>query len=204
MILSGIEDSLFLIDVSFKRREGTIRHVMPAIDLSYEGGAHRNRGMCSVPRAHSWIDFSLSLDEWDNYKIILFAKDRKDDKSWENLKVSSKGEIPRAIERAIVCLSEDAPDAMGTGSHILHVILNDQAKSKSQLDCPRHALRATMDHEEEVSSAAEEASGVLDVVVSSTMAGLESEFLPDAYRPLFHDTALQNPLYAKYKKRQKL
>ncbi|CAJ1948967.1 unnamed protein product [Cylindrotheca closterium] len=186
-------------------REGTIRHVMPAIDLSYDGGAHRNRGMCSVPRAHSWIDFSLSMDEWENYKIMMFAKDTKDDKSWENLKVSPIGEIPRAIERATVCLSEDAPDEMGTGSHILHVILSDESNTESQLDCPRHALRVTMD-DEEVSSAnaAEEASGVLDVVVSSTIAGVESEFLPDAYRPLFDDTALQNPLYAKYKQRQRL
>mmetsp|Transcript_19677 Transcript_19677/g.48369 ORF Transcript_19677/g.48369 Transcript_19677/m.48369 type:complete len:314 (-) Transcript_19677:16-957(-) len=185
-------------------REGTIRHVMPAIDLSYEGGAHRNRGMCSVPRAHSWIGFSLSLDEWENYNIVLSAKDRKENKTWENLKVSPKGEISRAIERAIMCLSEDAPDEIGTGSHIIHVILNGEGKVKNHLECPRHALRVTMDDEEELSSAAEEASGVLDVVVSSTIAGSESEYLPDAYRPLFDDTALQNPLYTKYKQRQKL
>lgn len=146
-------------------RDGIIRHVMPAVDLSYDGGAHRNRGMCSVPRAHSWIDFALSLDEWENYNIVVSAKDSKEDKSWKNLGVSSKGEISRAIERATIFLSGDAPDRIGSGSHILHVILNDETSDPTQLECPRYALRATMDDEEEY------ASGVLDVVVSSIMAG---------------------------------
>ncbi|KAL3943674.1 MAG: hypothetical protein SGBAC_002254 [Bacillariaceae sp.] len=146
----------------------------------------------------------MSLDEWEHYNIVLSGKDRKGDNSWEILKVSSKGEISRAIERAILYLCEDAPNEMGTGSLILHVILDDESDVKNQLNCPRHALRAIMDDEEVLSSAAEEASGVLDVVVSSTLAGSESEYLPDAYRPLFDDTALQNPLYTKYKQRKKL
>ena len=77
------------------------------------------------------------------------------------------------------------------------------------------------------SGAEQEASGILDVVVSSTMAGsgkfrpllnnisavcaklepnmfsfAESEFLPDAYQQLFDDTSLRNPRYEKYKQRQ--
>lgn len=145
---------------------------MPAIDLSYHGGIHRNRGMCSVPRAHSWIDFTLSLDEWENYNIVLSAKDDKDDKSWKSLKISSNGEISLAIEKAIMFLSGDAPGEIGSGSHILHVILNEERNEKPPLECPRNALRATMsDTQGEYGFSVDEASGVLDVVVSSTTAG---------------------------------
>ena len=81
-----------------------IRHVMPAVDLSFHNGQHRNRGMCSVPRAHSWIDFSLSLDEWENYKIIVSSKERQEE-TWKQITTSTEGAISGAIERAMMLKS---------------------------------------------------------------------------------------------------
>ena len=40
-------------------RDGTLRHVFPAVDMGVRG--FRNRGMRTVPRAHSWLTFGASL-----------------------------------------------------------------------------------------------------------------------------------------------
>jgi hypothetical protein len=177
---------------------------MPAVDLSFDGGVHRNRGVCSVPRAHSWIDFSLSLDEWENYKIILSSKEEKDGDSWKEIESSKPGDIVGAIERATRCLSESAPEELGTGSHIINVVFHvSDDDRKEALECPRNDLRVAMIDDYDFLQNAGDASGVLEVVISSIMAGSESEFLPEAYKPLYDDGTLRNPLYAKFKQGQK-
>jgi hypothetical protein len=172
---------------------------MPAVDLAFDGRVHRNRGMCSVPRAHSWIDFSLSLDEWENFKIVLSSKE-KDESDWTKLAVSSPNSISGAIERAVLFLSETAPDALGVGSHILNVILTIDGDDLA-LECPRNEMRVLMDDDDFIDDP-EAASGVLEVAISSSIAGSESEYLPYAYKPLYENESLRNPLYAKFKKRQ--
>jgi hypothetical protein len=173
---------------------------MPAVDLSFDGGVHRNRGVCSVPRAHSWIDFSLSLDEWENYKIILSSKEEKDGDSWKEIESSKPGDIAGAIERASRCLSESAPGDLGTGSHIMNVVFDDRKKA---LECPKNEMRVAMIDDYDFLENADDASGALEVVISSIMAGSESEYLPEAYKPLYDDESFRNPLYEKFKQGQK-
>ena len=196
---TGISHTCFLIFVFlfcfFSSRDGMIRHVMPAVDLSFHNGQHRNRGMCSVPRAHSWIDFSLSLDEWENYKIIVSSKERQEE-TWKQITKSTEGAISGAIERAMICLSSNAPDELGSGSHIVNVVMES-----SSVECPKNELRVLMDDDDFVDNE-EAASGVLQVVISPTMAGSESEYLPEAYKPLYNDESLRNPLFAKFKQRK--
>lgn len=182
-------------------REGVIRHVMPAVDLSFGGGTHRNRGVCSVPRAHSWIDFSLSLDEWESYKIVLSAKEDKADPGWTELLSSQPGDIAMAIERATLCLSEAAPDEFGSGSHIMNVVLTNSEKAAENLECPRNEMKVIMEDDDFIDDA-QEPSGALQVVISPSIAGSESNYLPDAYKALYEDESLRNPLYEAFKKRQ--
>ena len=58
-------------------RSGIIRHVMPAVDISYDG-QYRNRGMNSVPRAHRWMDFSSMglINEWDRFNLKVLSRKR--------------------------------------------------------------------------------------------------------------------------------
>eukprot|EP00980_Cylindrotheca_fusiformis_P008424 scaffold1784_cov116-Cylindrotheca_fusiformis.AAC.4 len=186
-------------------RDGTIRHLMPAVDLSFEGGIHRNRGMCSVPRAHTWIDFTLSLDEWDNYKIILSSRaDGEDDTTdWNEISSSAPGDITGAIERAVFCLSESAPNSLGEGSHVVNVILDTSGDQGCELECPRGQMRVLMVDDDDFLETQHEESGALDVIISASMAGSESEYLPDAYKPLYNDPVFRNPLYSKFKQGQK-
>ena len=94
---------------------------MPAVDLSFDGGLHRNRGMCSVPRAHSRTDFTHSLDEWDNYEMVLGTK-KTGEESWKKVSTSSSGVLSKAIERAMVCLAETSLDELGECSHFVNVL----------------------------------------------------------------------------------
>ena len=173
-----------------------IRHVMPAVDVTFGDGQHRNRGMCSVPRAHAWIDFTNSLDEWNNYEITLEEK-KKDSTEWEELLSIPGIKLGKAIERAMVCLAESAPDEIGDGSHVINVLLEGECS-----ECPKTGseLRATMDDDDYLGDVPP--PGLLQVVVSAAAAGSDSEFLPEAYRPLFDDESLRNPRYAKFKQRQ--
>ena len=89
---------------------------------------------------------------------------------------------------------------MGEGSHFLNVILSVATDENEFVECPKTGteMRVTM-NDDNLVSGRDAAPGVLQVAVSASMAGSESEFLPEAYRPLFSDESLRNPLYAKFK-----
>eukprot|EP00529_Nitzschia_sp_RCC80_P031566 CAMPEP_0113519710 /NCGR_PEP_ID=MMETSP0014_2-20120614/43681_1 /TAXON_ID=2857 /ORGANISM="Nitzschia sp." /LENGTH=369 /DNA_ID=CAMNT_0000417479 /DNA_START=129 /DNA_END=1235 /DNA_ORIENTATION=+ /assembly_acc=CAM_ASM_000159 len=75
-------------------RQGVIRHIMPAVDVGYLSSSnsnsnsnddgdnnsgtksssvvtYRNRGMCSVPRSHTWMEF---LGRYGRFKLIASMK----------------------------------------------------------------------------------------------------------------------------------
>jgi hypothetical protein len=191
--------------LAHRSRNGEIRHLMPSVDLCFGSGLHRNRGLCSVPRAHAWIDFTTSLDEWENYRIVASEKKMTDDvdESWATIGSTEAGVITDALERTMVCLAESAPDEMGEGSHFINVPL--ECKESDALECPKtgYELRAILDDDDFLESPAP-APGVLQVAVSASMAGSESQYLPDTYKSLYNDETLRNPLYEKFKQRQEV
>jgi hypothetical protein len=188
-------------------RSGQIRHVLPSLDISYGNGSHRNRGLCSVPLAYNWVDFGflLSMGDYNRYQLKVLSRKQADDdegdegQSWDQLCSLPGDIISNAIERAIVCLAEVDSDDLGSGSHIIHVALDeaelfDMPKSKNDL---RVTIVETADRGEEDTEV-----GILEVAIVTTMSGSDSEYLPKAYEPLYGDETLKNPLYAKFKRRQ--
>ena len=97
----------------------------------------------------------------------------------------------------------DAPDELGDGSHIINVILDIDDEDTRMVECPKvgHEIRLTMDDDDLASPA--DAPGILQVAISATMAGSESDYLPEVYKELYSDESLRNPLYAKFKNRQR-
>ena len=174
-------------------RSGELRHAMPAIDISYGDGLHRNRGLCSVPIAHSWVDFgSLALSDWKRLQLKISSKQLENQK-WTQLSISKEGAISQAIERAMLFLSQTPPDDMAEGSHLINVVVDADV-----VDVPKtnHEVRVTLVEEEE------EVIGSLQVVVSASMSGSESEYLPDVYKELFFDEEFQNTRYIEMKQRK--
>ncbi len=186
-------------------RSGQIRHVMPSLDVSYNG-LHRNRGLCSVPLAYTWVDFGYlnSLADFSSYEFRVSSKkhvssEDTDPQEWNRIFALSGDVINTALERAIVCLAESDSDDLGSGSHIVHVALD--TSEVAEIPKTKNILQATL---VEVGGPGEEDLdiGILEVAVVTTMSGSESEYLPDVYKPLFTDESLRNPLYAKFKKRK--
>lgn len=181
-------------------RSGQIRHVMPSLDISYGNGLHRNRGLCSVPLAHTWVDFGFinSMGDNNRYEFRAASKKRTDEK-WNQIFSLPGNLITIAIERAIVCLAEVDSDDLGNGSHIIHVAL-DGSKilevPKSKNDLQATLVEIGDEGEEDIDV------GILEVAIVTTMSGSESEYLPDAYKPLYADESLRNPLYANFKKQK--
>lgn len=188
-------------------RSGQIRHIMPSLDIYYSEGMHRNRGLCSVPLAYNWVDFGSinSMGDNNRYELRISTKKRVDGREEEvgegwNQMFSLPGNVmTAAIERTIVCLAEADSDDLGSGSHIIHVALDEA--TAFEIPKTRNDLQATLveigdDGEEDVDV------GILEVAIVATMSGSESEYLPDAYKPLFADESLRNPLYAKFQKRK--
>ena len=187
-------------------RSGQIRHVMPSLDVSYGNGMHRNRGLCSVPLAYTWVDFGYlnSLADFSSYEFRVSSKkhvssEEIDPEEWNRIFSLPGDAINTALERAIVCLAEIDSDELGSGSHIVHVALDDS--EVAEIPKTKNVLQATL---VEVGDEGEEDIdiGILEVAVVATMSGSDSEYLPDVYKPLFSDESLRNPLYAKFKKRK--
>ena len=85
-------------------RDGTLRHVFPAVDLDVAG--YRNRGMKTVPRAHSWLSFGAALPT----ELSLHAGART---------VPAGDTLARAVE----ALADSPPPELGKGSHVVHAVV---------------------------------------------------------------------------------
>lgn len=175
---------------------------MPALDICYEGGLHRNRGMCSVARAYGWIDFNIAmLDEWGRFQLKAGVK-AQDETEYQPLGDVLTGKpIADGVERLLLAMAESAPDELGDGSHIIHILLDQNRQRAIELPKSGTSLRVALDDDDYLVNT-DDASGMLEVTIQNTMAGSESQYLPDAYRPLYEDTAFRNPRYDKFKKKK--
>jgi hypothetical protein len=196
---------------SMYRRDGVIRQIMPALDISFEGGQHRNRGLCSVPRAYKWIEFSNGMfGGWKDFQLRALTR-KKGDEKWEEVASGPSGEtIAKAIERTIFSLAQTPPDDIGEGSNLVHVLIDDNEKDNVEDSCnleyPKNGNELCVvldDREGDIpENLEEEAQGILHVTTIATMAGSESQYLPDAYKPLYQDKSLRNPTYEKFRERR--
>jgi hypothetical protein len=238
---------------------------MPGVDVAYRHNlnnhdpttlSHRNRGLCSVPRAYQWIDYShgvafwlqtLELKAW-KHKLVPPSKnnnhddvpgsagmddqeEEEEEEEWmEVASLTSGATIVQAIERVQYALANDPPPELGDGSHILHVLLEDSATTTSststptttQFDSPKTGfeLCVVLQEQREDDNGDDGATisqprrmvvpyqqpnvyGILHVSVSATMAGSESDYLPDVYRPLYDDLSLRNPTYEQFRERRR-
>ena len=107
--------------------------------------------------------------------------------------------MAKAVEKITMALA-DAPDDMESGSHIVHVVLDNS--DAVETPSSTHDLKVTLSEDSPDLTEDERQTGALQVAISTTMSGSDSEYLPEVYKPLYSDESLRNPLYAKYKERQ--
>lgn len=154
-------------------RDGSLRHLMPAVDsfVAKEGVVYRNRGLCTVPRAQTWINFRGAISI-DTLRLVAFADDSSER--------SAEVEAAEVASRAISALADAPPTLFESGSHIIHVATN------VELEFSKRLRVGLADFEVESPDQLGVDSGLLSVVVDDDVeAGADSEFLPECYRPLF-------------------
>lgn len=165
-------------------RDGIIRHIMPALDLSFHG-QHRNRGLCSVPRAHTWMDFSTAA--WQDSKLI--ASQRKmGEEEWNEVCTSQIGSIEEVVLQIMPDFSETL---ICDGSHIIHIPLKGTfLQLKSGIE-----LRLELIQESDPFAR-------LQVAISPTSPGSESDYIPDVYKPIFENMEYRRQAYSEMMKRK--
>jgi hypothetical protein len=184
-------------------RHGVIRHVLPALNLFYNADNnhhHRNRGLCTVPRAHQWMDFGAYLAGFGKQSLRLQTRRKNnddDDEEWQTmLQLES---IADTVNKAITALAEEPPTALGDGCCIVHVVW---AESTDRIECPTTSgseIRLLLSENDDDDD--DTVVGTLHVRVETTAAGSESEYLPDAYKPLFGDVSFRRAAYTEAKRR---
>jgi hypothetical protein len=80
------------------------------------------------------------------------------------------------------------------------VLLNDNDEDDDTVlvECPTTGSELRVTFEQKFGDTA---PGILQVAISASMAGSESEFMPVAYKPLFQDETLRREAYTEYKER---
>lgn len=194
-------------------RDGSIRHAMPALDVYLNGKKksnflYRNRGLSSIPRAYKWVDFqALAFEDLSEFELVLETRKAIENESdgdeveWKTLFEFSgqeKNAVKDALNQALFYLSSEPPQELQEGSNIVYVVLPNTAS----VDCPRpgYEIRAVL-REKDISQE-ELFLGVLEVQVTASMAGSESEYLPEAYKSLYHEEeSLKYNAYTDWKER---
>jgi hypothetical protein len=202
-------------------RNGMIRHLMPAIDLTLVGLSnkerrqqlqlHRNRGIATVPRAYQWMDFGAAMaGGLQDLSLVLQVRDSDSDSDddsdsdrdsdattlWETLAEIQC--IEHIVTAAIEALADNPPEELGDGSSVIHVLCNTPLLLSEPLSvaCPRPGSQLRVLLLEDGATA-----GTLQVSVKKTAPGSESEYLPEAYKPLYQDESLLRPAFVETRKR---
>jgi hypothetical protein len=174
-------------------RNGVPRHLMPAIDVAYGADRrHRNRGVHTSPRAWTWFDFNSYVAGTRKCRLELRTLDpalpgRKP------VTLQTFDGVDSLVDSMLLALSDNPPEEVGTGSVIVQATTTGFPASFA---LPRHnqVLSAVLVEDNE------SLIGSLDVLIEAVSAGSRSEYLPDAYRPLFQDEI--RPEYDQFQERK--
>lgn len=196
---------------------GSPRYVFPSIVLTLEtpDRAWRNRGLCSLPRSHTWIDlFSPFIPRLENLQIhcygqsspeLRFLEDQDGEYVWTDLYApasSSPGGIfSKPLEgTGLEFLSaynnlrtylQRCPyqDVLSSGYHFIDVILPTQMQS---IKLPQNRIKMYLTDLEEPrqlinmeGSYDDEVLGELDITISAIGPGGISKYLPKVYYDLY-------------------
>ena len=193
---------------------GALRYVMPSVILTLATPARewRNRGICSLPRAHAWIDLFSSFSPKYLRKLQLnlygklaadvrFLEDQDGSFAWEEVVQVSGDSIYAAYEAFNTQFndpnnSNPMYEELRQGYHFVDIALQTGNNSPVPLRLPRFALKGILSDfsdpkgiigMEDDTSLDSEPCAELTVEHKAVAAGGASKFLPEVYRDLFEE-----------------
>lgn len=186
---------------------GLCRYVMPSVILTLEtpDKKWRNRGLCTLPRAVSWIDLfgpfcpptdKLTLSYFGQYAPdVRFLEDQDGTSAWEALggpAQKSDFEIAEILEDFKDQFRDPKFDVLRDGYHFVDIPMN----SRTFLPLPRYRLKAFLSDFadpirllglEDPNALDLEPCADLDIYCKVVSPARDSKFLPEAYLDLFDE-----------------
>lgn len=191
-------------------KDGQIRYLMPALELSVQAGGKLwwNRGMNSIPLAARWMDVNavnigslnlvgFSQGGYESAKVSMQLEGEetpKDDPSaWVKLFQCSASE---AMLDLVETLAGPAGSVIGSGFHVVHIPLQSHALLESPETGSRmrvfltdasfeRSQPQTVEYSSEHEFDSGEGYSELDILVRAAAAGSKSEYLPKVYKELY-------------------
>ena len=198
--------------------QGIPRYIMPSIILSLETPERiwRNRGLCSLPRAHAWIDLFSPYINLDSLVLSSFSKvtgdvrfleDQDGAGSWQDLRSMGSSALsfvrPEQEQLKIAKTFRDFKDLLKEGIPELRVLnegysfvdLPIKGASDWTLSSSLRIKQYLSDFDdpkrllelENPDDLASEPIGELDIKVETVAAGRTSKYLPECYRSLYEE-----------------
>lgn len=177
-------------------------------EASADGQEWRNYGMNSQPMARQWTTFGFAVELGFRVEIFLGEGDNLEDPQWQKLGTTNAVQdvelTQKAVEQIGIFLSElDEDSPLSRGFHVVSIPTSTEwvdlpqlpvvETKETELENPGYALISLATAEPSSTEllaldndlVAMSATSVMSVFVSRSAAGGDSEFLPDAYRPLY-------------------
>lgn len=177
-------------------------------EASKDNAEWKNYGLSSQPLAHQWTTFGFTVEP--NFRVEAFVsisnEEEKDEISWKPIAYGKDTieQMKGALEKLGVLLSNlDETSPFMNGFHVLSIPTDskwmdlERQKDRKQQAVPFQlvALATAEPESKELLSMLDDdmlaisATSILDVEVSPTEPGGESEYLPAAYKPLYKGTS---------------
>ncbi len=186
-------------------KQGVLSYASPGLDVRvpHDGGSWRNYGMNSQPIARQWTSLEIAMEQMFHVESFIIEKDSTaSDIKYTTLFDSM--EIKNALQKVATFIGEiDSLSPLNSGFHVVSFPLIDKF---SDLPCP-----SSTDDEDKIESEeiykivmlgtsepfgsklldmdedilAMSSTSALEVVVARTIAGKDSEYLPQVYKPLY-------------------
>lgn len=187
----------FHLALTFVLKNGTPRYICPGIDATIVAGGRewRNRGLCSVPMAKTWLPWQHIPVEQMRISAYVHPPAPEGEgggSPCEPLAVMLP--VARAVSMAAEVLAE-APSELATSGFAYLTVrlpLDDRSRLESTRLAPGSRLRVFLSDEDSFPTSidSEDESwawerGECDVRLRQISAGGTSAYLPDCYKPLY-------------------
>jgi len=190
------------LNVMFK--QGVLSYLSPGLDVRvpHKDGSWRNHGMNSQPIARQWTSLDIAMEQMFHVESFILQEESAGDVKHSTLFDSM--DIKKAMQRLATFIGEMDPlSPLTEGFHIVSFPLidnfvdlpcptqTDDEKKKDSETIYKIVLLGTsepfgsklLDMDEDILTMS--STSALEVIVSRTVKGSDSRYLPDVYKPLY-------------------
>lgn len=190
------------LNVIFK--QGTLSYLSPGLDVRvpYKDGSWRNFGLNSQPISRQWTTIEIAMEQM--FHVESFILQKESDGNVKHSTLFDSMDIKNAMQKVAVLIGEmDQGSPLTQGFHIVSFPLSerfvdlpwitqtDDENKKESEEIYKIIMLGTsepfgsklLDMDEDILTMS--STSALEVAVSRTVKGSDSQYLPEVYKPLY-------------------